>query len=388
MVEQKHTYASLSFYLLTALYFMFLIGIIVCTPAEAQRVWYKDCVNASVGWGSPGAVDNYGRFTIPQMSTATQLTFKNEDPGGTYTKTTIDYAIYSVAQKGRLFNPVTLPAGEYQLSASGKPGATATLCYTLVRGGRAFTSQPSTPTGSYKWVYLGIGDCTGNDVGATQNSSAPDNAKCNASFVGKTAVCWDGSSQKHYGSKNVWCTYKNINADVCTGGGSPGHKYVCVAKGRSYTSVPPASQQCPPGPYNIKVNLIKKDFTVVQDESGLFNVPQGCQGMITYFFWQDGTPGTGRTTQIGPYNIFSHTQNRYVATPISPLPPGQYRFMIGGHPNATGTIQYTLAPAGALPAGQIQPGQPAGQQPVIPQAPAKVDEALDIFKKAKDLFSK
>jgi len=81
---------------------MFLIGIIVCTPAEAQRVWYKDCVNASVGWGSPGAVDNYGRFTIPQMSTATQLTFKNEDPGGTYTKTTIDYAIYSVAQKGRL----------------------------------------------------------------------------------------------------------------------------------------------------------------------------------------------------------------------------------------------------------------------------------------------
>jgi len=51
-------------YLLPTLYFVLFSSIITCPPAEAQNIWYKECVKASVEWGHHGATDNYRSFTI------------------------------------------------------------------------------------------------------------------------------------------------------------------------------------------------------------------------------------------------------------------------------------------------------------------------------------
>ena len=83
--------------------------------------------------------------------------------------------------------------------------------------------------GETSWRYVGTGDCTGMDVGGlTIGSPMPDTGRCSSSSKGMTAVCWDGRSFKHYGSDKPQCTYKNVNAKSCKGGGSPGHMYECV----------------------------------------------------------------------------------------------------------------------------------------------------------------
>jgi len=80
----------------------------------------------------------------------------------------------------------------------------------------------------WEWVSTGNGDCSGRDVrGLTVGSPKPDAALCNQSFSGKTAVCWDGTTMKHWGSDKPQCTYKDINPASCTGGGSPGYMYEC-----------------------------------------------------------------------------------------------------------------------------------------------------------------
>jgi len=82
----------------------------------------------------------------------------------------------------------------------------------------------------YHWVAAGVGDCGGMDVSPiTSGSDAPVAQNCGASTVGNTAVCWDGKTYPHFESPTPECTYKNIAAASCTGGGSPGYRYSCMA---------------------------------------------------------------------------------------------------------------------------------------------------------------
>ncbi len=80
--------------------------------------------------------------------------------------------------------------------------------------------QPSTgPT----WRFLGPGDCREHDVDRTLGSAEPDPSRCSARSKAKIAVCWS----------NRWpfspgCTYKDLPADKCVGGPSPGNFYVCA----------------------------------------------------------------------------------------------------------------------------------------------------------------
>lgn len=434
----------------------------------AQTVWYKDCVSASVVWGPQG--DNAASFTIPQASMATQLTFRNEDPGGTYTKNTLDSAIFSVSLNRRLFNPATLPPGDYRLSASGKPGATAKLCYSLVKTGRTYTSVPpvTQPTASGNRSTLTKGWDIFNDPlysghavwnisgqylqvsfqlnGAKPNhsytvgahlfnrislASAPQPKQFGGYAVGGEGsisregrnayvVAWDFGQLNTDRSGNGLATF-NLNVPPGTyyvqftvrigGSGtcltSRGITHGCSVvyrtgnrfaeqfetitipgSGRSYTSRPPVSQLCPPGPHNIKIDRMWKGDVIVSVPSGAFIVPQGCQAIITSFFWQDGTPGTGRSTQIGKYNIYSHTQQLYISAPNAPLQAGTYTFTVDGRPNATGHLQYKLIPAPGTAIGQPQIGQSTEQRPPFAQPPTTVDGALDIFKKARDIFGK
>lgn len=78
----------------------------------------------------------------------------------------------------------------------------------------------------YEWVSVGIGDCTGRDVGSTLATSAPDVLRCSANFEGRVAVCWDGN--KFMNGVGAWCTYKEATPQTCVGGGRPGQMYQCA----------------------------------------------------------------------------------------------------------------------------------------------------------------
>lgn len=84
-------------------------------------------------------------------------------------------------------------------------------------------------SGQYQWQSAGIGDCPGRDVYPLSIGSAiPSSELCNADFIGKIAVCWDGSSMKHYGSTNPQCTFRDVSAKHCSGGKSPGYIFECI----------------------------------------------------------------------------------------------------------------------------------------------------------------
>ncbi len=77
------------------------------------------------------------------------------------------------------------------------------------------------------WLKVGTGDCAGQDVGTT-NGLTPDDKQAKAAY---TAVCWDGRIYDHKDERGrVFCTYKNIAPDKCTGGRSTGIMYQAVAK--------------------------------------------------------------------------------------------------------------------------------------------------------------
>lgn len=84
----------------------------------------------------------------------------------------------------------------------------------------------------FVWRRVGTGDCTGRDL-ADSNGSTPDD---NQAREGYTAVCWDGGTYRNSG--RVFCTYKNVSPQVCTGGGNPGVMYQAVLQTGS--SVEPA----------------------------------------------------------------------------------------------------------------------------------------------------
>ncbi len=96
-----------------------------------------------------------------------------------------------------------------------KGGANPGQMYTCAPG-RA-SAAPASASAPEAWTSVGTGDCPGRDVAETKGPT-PDPAKCNATFAGFTAVCWDGA-----------CTYKNLATSACTGGASPGRMYTCAA---------------------------------------------------------------------------------------------------------------------------------------------------------------
>jgi len=96
-------------------------------------------------------------------------------------------------------------------------------------GGSPGYMYECTETVAYRWIQAGMGDCSGRDVKPLSFGLATPTAElCNAAFLNKTAVCWDGSSKKHWGSDKPQCTYKDVDANQCAGGGSPGYLYRCV----------------------------------------------------------------------------------------------------------------------------------------------------------------
>ena len=100
-------------------------------------------------------------------------------------------------------------------------------CFTLVVGLVALAGCGPT------WQKVATGaDCGGNDFAHTIAGSTPEPALCTTALKGKTAVCWDGgkfpagAAAECIGTQ-TWCTYKNIAAASCTGGGNPGIVYEC-----------------------------------------------------------------------------------------------------------------------------------------------------------------
>jgi hypothetical protein len=79
----------------------------------------------------------------------------------------------------------------------------------------AVSAPQSVPSGPV-WQSTGVGDCPGRDVANTVGSR-PDPSKCNANFVGNTAVCWSNA-----------CTYKSVLTGQCVGGAHPGQMYTCA----------------------------------------------------------------------------------------------------------------------------------------------------------------
>jgi hypothetical protein len=82
------------------------------------------------------------------------------------------------------------------------------------------------------WVYVRIGDCSGDDrsIGYSTGSDVPVAADCATAQAGLAAVCWD---QTTYTNSLVpgsapGCTYKTISALSCTGGSHQGYLYVCT----------------------------------------------------------------------------------------------------------------------------------------------------------------
>jgi hypothetical protein len=129
--------------------------------------------------------------------------------------------------------------------------------------GRMYTCAATVaPQNMGNWRSAGTGDCPGRDVAGSRGPT-PDPAKCDPSFTGYTAVCW-----------NEGCTYKNIATGSCTGGANPGRMYTCSAtgtpsqpvSGRHYAMVNYAGDVRNPHDFiidwaNCRVSELNKEFS-------------------------------------------------------------------------------------------------------------------------------
>ncbi|HDQ93458.1 MAG TPA: hypothetical protein ENN89_04975 [Synergistetes bacterium] len=77
-----------------------------------------------------------------------------------------------------------------------------------------------------------------------------------------------------------------------------------------------------------------------------FTIAAGTTGTVTKFWWSD--PKSGNSSEKLGYggNIYSITQGRdwkdQNGNPIYQLPPGKYRFIVGGYPGAKGVLTYQV----------------------------------------------
>ena len=83
-----------------------------------------------------------------------------------------------------------------------------------------------------------------------------------------------------------------------------------------------------------------------EKQPGEFTIPKGSKGTkLKYNFFN---PKSGNTlTKLNGRNIYSVTEHRYMneldKNPNFELPAGDYKFVVGGEPGATGTLTYTTA---------------------------------------------
>jgi hypothetical protein len=77
-----------------------------------------------------------------------------------------------------------------------------------------------------------------------------------------------------------------------------------------------------------------------------FTIPSGNQAVNLKYNWSD--PKSGRSSKKLGKNIYSITQGIYMVdgngNPLAALPPGKYRFFVGGSPGARGSLSYTTVP--------------------------------------------
>ncbi len=96
---------------------------------------------------------------------------------------------------------------------------------------------------------------------------------------------------------------------------------------------------------------------------GHFTVPEG--HIATGFRYNFSDPSSGYTsTRLSGSNIYSDTQGRYMSevegNPNAQLPPGKYKFVVGGHPGAQGTLSFKLVATTTEPPADGQPSNRLG----------------------------
>ena len=75
---------------------------------------------------------------------------------------------------------------------------------------------------------------------------------------------------------------------------------------------------------------------------GKFEIPNGKIAEVVSFWWSD--PKTGRSTKKLGKNIYSLETKSYMVDkdgkPLTTLPAGKYKLIIGGYPGAEGKLTY------------------------------------------------
>jgi len=101
------------------------------------------------------------------------------------------------------------------------------------------------------------------------------------------------------------------------------------------------------GPYTVYARVVSGSGAIQAVlEPGEFTVPSGSTAVITKF--QHDNPATGYHNEKLGKNVYSVTQGIYMADAngngFLQLPAGQYRFVVGGSPGASGVLVYELHP--------------------------------------------
>jgi hypothetical protein len=96
---------------------------------------------------------------------------------------------------------------------------------------------------------------------------------------------------------------------------------------------------------------------------GRFTVPEG--HIATGFKYHFSDPNINYTsTRLSGSNIYSETQSRYISevegNPNAKLPPGKYKFVVGGRPGASGTLSFTIVSTTVDPPEDRRPGNNLG----------------------------
>jgi hypothetical protein len=86
---------------------------------------------------------------------------------------------------------------------------------------------------------------------------------------------------------------------------------------------------------------------LAEKQPGSFTIPKGSKGAKLKYSFAD--PKLDYTsTKLRGSNIYSVTEKRYMHeldhNPDFELPPGEYKFVVGGTPGASGTLTYTTVP--------------------------------------------
>lgn len=101
------------------------------------------------------------------------------------------------------------------------------------------------------------------------------------------------------------------------------------------------------GPYTVHASVVSGTGAIQAVlQPGEFTVPSGSTAVITKF--RHDNPATGYHNEKLGKNVYSVTQGIYMADAngngFLQLPAGQYRFVVGGSPGASGTLVYELHP--------------------------------------------